>query len=145
MIHLLEFASFQKINIRKPTPEELSFFRDNISTGSAAEQNLVDIIPDTGENAIAAFLNNQMVGVCCYTLEEKSTKIDLLIVSPEHYHQGIGQQLCMYVIEKDPTGIVSTNPYTSESEEFFTHIGFILDEEFDQSDPNTLIYIKSKI
>ena len=128
MRHLKQFESFNDLTFRKPEKSEVIEFRDNLETGDAASDALKWTIGYAEGNCVGAYLNEKLVGLCYYKRSDRCTKIDLIFTNP--MNQKIGKDLLDHIVGIDATGVITANPFTNESEEFFLKCGFIKDEDF---------------
>lgn len=133
----------KEIEIREPSAEEHVMFCKDTYASTKPGQNILDMICDYTDTCIGAFEDNVMIGALVYSKSKikKFTSIDAIFVHPDHRYKEIGKLLITYVEDNVKTNLI-TNPYTYEAEEFFTKVGFVIDEEIDPEDTNSMVKYK---
>lgn len=142
MKHLFEFNSFENVTIKVPTEKEFEEFIADAEVSNEADDSLLHMPYSKEGRYLAAFVGNKIAGMMCFTPTMEDTKIEVIIIDDRYRAQKIGTKLVQAVMDLDKTGTIVANPFTDESEQFFTKLGFIMDEDYDESDPNTMIFLK---
>ncbi|MNJ90613.1 putative acyltransferase [compost metagenome] len=92
----------------------------------------------TSENAKSIVFNNELVGF----IIENTGYIDVLYILPQFRKQGIGRLIIEQL--KINNDVIYAHPFTNESEAFFIKLGFKVDEDYDPSDTNTVVFVKEE-
>ena len=145
MKHLFEFNFFQTethISIKEPTVQELKEFQNTAEVAGEAEYSLLHFVISKKCKYLGVYVDDKLATVACYIPNIEETKIELLITDGQYRNQKIGARLVQHIIDQDKTGIIVANPFTNESEEFFAKLGFVMEEEYDDNDPNTMVFRK---
>lgn len=124
----------------KKSITDLNLFIDNeMDKGSTeTDQMILDSVYNS-KKAYVIYKNKRPIGFIDYKIKEDFILIDWLYIGYNNRRQGIGKQTIVDLYNQFKIPIV-LHPFTNESEEAFIKQGFYLDPDFDELDPNTLIY-----
>lgn len=144
MKHLLLFENYhsgKEVSIRPAKASEMKAFGEDVPTGDMASQNIADMVADSGDGH-GAYIDGKMVGAITFRDHARipdATEVVIMLVHPDKQGEGIGKLMLQYVEDNTKTKMLVTNPYTTEAEERFGKLGFVIDENIDPSDPNTMV------
>lgn len=107
------------------------------------DRNLLDAFSELSKTTYGYIHNNKVVGMLDLQQKKNYLHLELLYVDPVFRKLNVGKKLVQFAIDRAPTNIITTNPHTDSSENFFKHLGFTPDDYFDDDDPNTMVFYKS--
>ena len=149
MDHLVSYKMFESSSLIaeiKPVGkrEWTSFCNKMDKLGPPPEEsNLLDgMLTTNNDKRIGAFLNGTIVGVASYDKHARisdATEIRYIFVQYDKRSSDVGKMLVDAIALKSNSKMLVTNPYTGEAEKFFAKLGFVMDEEIDPKDTNTMV------
>lgn len=130
----------KEIAVRHATTKEKDAFVARMNEiGLQPDQSDLNDIVDMCDDVVGAFEGNVMLGAMALEDHFEHTEICVMLVDPERRKEGIGKMLVQYAEDNSKKDHLTAHPHTDDAENFYKKLGFEVDEDFDESDPNTVV------